>query len=130
MGGPMDHNGMIRGKWELPGTGGGPFELKMDSPFWTGHYNQFGQSHPMQLGLCISGHQVYGNGCDDVGMFGIHGTYDQHNGHMQFTKHYFGQHSLVYKGEHHKGHGHKDKIQGQWQGPGCGWDTFELTLHN
>merc|ERR1712072_1581428 len=48
---------------------------------------------------------------------------------MNFTKYYYGAHSVQYKGQHHKEHG-TDVIRGDWCIPGNSWDHFELKMHH
>ena len=126
--GQMDNQGWIRGNWSIPGNCDGTFELKVDQPFWKGHFVQFNQNHPMDFGLSISGTNVFGNGFDGVGSFSVSGKYDQNSGQMNFTKYYYGAHSVQYKGQHHKENG-TDVIRGDWCIPGNSWDKFELTMH-
>merc|ERR1712043_41190 len=91
--GQMDNSGWIRGRWEIQGNCDGDFELHVDAPQWSGHYEQFGQSNPMNFGLAINGSEVFGNGYDAIGAFSLYGKYNQDDGAMEFTKHYYGQHS-------------------------------------
>merc|ERR1712072_231071 len=127
--GQMDNNGWIRGNWDIPGNCNGTFELHVDQPSWSGFYQQGGTRHNMNFGLCISGSSVFGNGFDGVGAFSVSGRYDQGSGNMNFTKYYYGAHSVQYKGQHHKEHG-TDVIRGDWCIPGNSWDHFELKMHH
>ena len=127
--GQMDNQGWVRGGWNIPGNCQGQFELKLDVPHWTGSYSQGGQKHPMSFGLAINGGDVYGNGVDGVGAFGCKGTYNQGSGQMTFTKFYYGQHQVQYRGQHHNQHGTQN-IKGEWCIPGNSWDHFELKLHH
>jgi len=127
--GQMDNQGWIKGNWEIPGNCDGTFELKVDQPNWAGFFMQGGNRTDMQFGLCISGSSVTGNGCDSVGAFSVSGRYDQGSGDIDFTKYYYGAHSVNYKGKQHKEHGN-DVIRGDWCIPGNCSDKFELTMHH
>jgi len=127
--GQMDNRGWINGKWEIPGNCNGNFELHVDAPQWTGHYYQNGQGNAMNFGLAINGGEVTGNGYDGVGSFSLYGHYNQGSGNMEFTKYYYGAHSVQYKGQHHK-EGNGDSIKGQWCIPGNSWDNFEMKMHH
>merc|ERR1712166_972508 len=120
--GQMNNKGWIHGHWQIPGNCQGTFELHVDQPSWTGHFNQGGQHHQIDFGMCISGGEVFGNGFDGVGAFSCYGHYNQGNGHMEFTKYYYGAHSVQYKGQHHQASG-GDTIEGQWCIPGNSWDS-------
>jgi hypothetical protein len=127
--GQMDNRGWIHGKWEIPGNCNGTFELHVDQKSWTGWFRQGGQQHNMDIGLSISGNEVFGNGFDSVGAFTCYGNYSQHNGVMEFTKYYYGAHSVQYKG-HHSKHGNQDVVDGDWCIPGNSWDKFHLKMHH
>merc|ERR1712072_4731 len=121
----MYNNGWIKGTWEIPGNANGNFELHADIPRWSGYYMQGPERHDMLLQLSIGNFGVFGNGYDSVGAFSISGTYNSYNGHTEFTKYYYGEHSVQYRGQHHK-EGGCDVINGQWCIPGNSWDNFEL----
>merc|ERR1712226_1561106 len=132
----MDQNGKIHGKgsdaighFSLSGHCTGTFELHVDQPSWSGWYHQGGQKHNMEFGLCVSGSNVFGNGYDTNGAFSVSGKYDQGNGHMTFTKYYYGAHSVNYRGQQHH-EGGASVIRGDWCIPGMDWDKFELKMHH
>ncbi len=67
---------------------------------WTGFYNYraAGQRHRTDLVLTFASGIIAGQGSDRVGVFGIAGHYDAELGEIQWTKTYFGAHSVRYRG--------------------------------
>merc|ERR1712226_641542 len=127
--GTMDAHGWIRGNWDIPGNCNGQFELKVDQPWWSGWFEQNGQQNPIEFGLSVNGNLVTGSGADGVGCFSVHGNYNQGNGHMNFTKYYYGAHTVQYTGQHHQAHGGAT-IDGHWSIPGQQQEKFHLKMHH
>ena len=70
----------------------------------------------MDLELTFSAGQIVGSGWDDIGSFGIRGSYDERSRECRWVKHYPGRHSVEYRG-FREGKG----IWGTWSvGPGKG----------
>jgi len=119
------YRGQIRdnvwaGKWEIPGNCNGHFQIRCDTPRWSGAFFQNNQKNNMQLDMSVGQHGVFGMGHDNVGGFLIRG--ECHGNQVQFQKSYFGQHTVLYSGRMSNG----NDIKGEWQIPGNCSGKFHL----
>lgn len=90
---------------------------------WEGHYEQFGQKHPVVFqNMYLTGEgAINGGGSDPVGTFTITGHIDE-NSQIQFKKAYQGAHTVNYSGQLVDG-----KISGKWE-VGGSTGTYEITM--
>jgi len=113
------NQGLMVGKWSIPGNCQGNFQIRCDSPSWSGCFWQGGNRQNMKLDLQVSQHGVFGMGFDQVGSFMCRGS--TNGSQVQFAKQYFGQHTVFYNGEWHG-----NNIKGMWQIPGNCQGKFQL----
>lgn len=77
--GHIDNQGVIQGKWEIPGNCDGSFKLKTSgATTWSGNYQMpadGNQDHPMSFMLKSHQDRFYGIGNDDCGPFTIDGEF-------------------------------------------------------
>lgn len=90
---------------------------------WEGHYEQFGQKHPVAFqDMYMTGDgNIHGGGSDPVGTFHINGHIDG-DGLVTFKKAYQGAHTVNYKGQLVDG-----KIAGSWEVSGS-TGGFEISM--
>jgi hypothetical protein len=75
-------------------------EVDYPSGKWIGFYTyaDSSQRHLMDLVLAFRAGAISGEGADGIGFFGIDGRYDAQQGECNWTKTYFGSHSVWYAG--------------------------------
>ena len=73
---------------------------RFPSGAWTGFFLQFWLPgrNTTNLSVTYSRGELSGEGRDLVGPYSIEGTYDVGTGQCEWTKHYFGKHSVTYRG--------------------------------
>jgi len=112
--------GVMTGKWEIPGNCDGTFNICPGWQKWKGGFWQFGQSTEMVLDQMYVGESgVVGRGWDNVGAFVINGWVD--GDQVAFAKQYIGQHTVFYNGQWNGNY-----ISGRWQIPGNCDGSFSL----
>lgn len=76
---------------------------------WTGYWIEGGCRFRQDLVLSFVQGRMSGDGIDRIGRFSIRGSYDPESREVQWTKQYFGAHSVDYRG-YREGRG----IWGTW----------------
>jgi len=123
--GTINNQGVISGKWEIPGNCDGAFNIRTSgATHWNGTYRTAGESqdHGMTLLLKSQGDKFFGLGSDENGSFNIEGEFIPARKAFTFTKTYFGAHSVHYAGIHANG-----QLFGNWHWEGSMHGTFTLT---
>merc|ERR1712226_1310254 len=84
-------DGVLAGKWEIPGNCDGTFNIVTGWQRWLGGFWQFGNFSAMELeALYVGDSGVCGRGSDNIGQFRINGYKD--GDQVWFAKAYIGQH--------------------------------------
>ena len=93
----------------------GDNEPDFPSGLWRGfyNYNAGGVRHRQEMVLRFADGAMTGDGCDGVGPFRIHGSYDPTTRSVTWAKAYVGMHAVHYQG-FREGKG----IWGTWRIPG------------
>jgi hypothetical protein len=77
--------------------------------------------HRMDLRLDFKSGHIHGDGIDDIGRFGISGTYDAESLACRWRKNYVGAHTVIYEGAYDLG-----SIYGMWTIPPSSKGGFRI----
>jgi len=133
---------VISGKWEIPGSSSGKFQISCDATsgtkvpsvfeggIVTGFWRlQTGDEGPMHFEyFAMVNGRIRGQGDDEVGPFTICGTYGYDGKRVicRFDKQYIGAHLVIYEGSGNYIQNEPLELKGKWEIPGDWSGYFEL----